>query len=190
VTAPLRRVRVVGTSGAGKTTFARRLAAALDAPHVELDEVFWGPGWTMRDAQEGRADVRARTRTDAWVADGNWANKLGDALDDADAVVWLDYPRRVVMARVVRRTLWRGLTRRELWHGNRESLRNLVRRDPEENIVLWAWTSHARVRERYAALADGPGPRVVRLTGPRAARRWLARQAAEHARTGGTGSPR
>ena len=182
MTAPLRRVRVVGTSGSGKTTFARRLADALGVPHVELDEVFWGPGWVMRDAEQARADVRARTVGGAWVADGNWTTNLGDALDDADAVVWLDYPRRVVMARVVRRSVWRGLTRRELWHGNRESLRDLVRRDPEDNIVLWAWTSYARVRERYAALADRPGARVVQLTSPRAARRWLAQQAGPHPR--------
>jgi len=32
-----KRVAVVGTSGAGKTTFARSLAAITDAPHIELD---------------------------------------------------------------------------------------------------------------------------------------------------------
>ena len=50
----LRRVRVVGNSGAGKTTFARRLADALDVPHLELDEVFWDAGWTKRDPDEAR----------------------------------------------------------------------------------------------------------------------------------------
>ena len=31
------RIAVVGTSGAGKTTFSARLAARLDCPHIELD---------------------------------------------------------------------------------------------------------------------------------------------------------
>ena len=31
------RIAVVGTSGAGKTTFAARLAALLDCLHIELD---------------------------------------------------------------------------------------------------------------------------------------------------------
>lgn len=166
---PLRRVRVVGTSGAGKSTFARRLARALDAPYVELDEVFWGPGWVKRDAEEARADLRARTAGDRWVTDGNWESRLDGVLDDADVIVWLDHPRRVVMTRVVRRTLWRGLTRRTLWHGNRESLANLRHTDPHRNVVLWAWHHHATVVERYALRAQAPGSDVVRLRGPRAA---------------------
>lgn len=166
-------MRVVGTSGAGKSTLARRIAAVVDAPYVELDEVFWGPGWVKRDADEARAELRARLAAPAWVVDGNWETLGGDLYDGADTVVWLDYPRRVVMSRVVRRTLHRGLLRTELWHGNRESLRNLLRRDPHENIVLWAWTSHPRVRERWLERCTEPGAPVVRLTSPRATRRWL-----------------
>ncbi|UZN04728.1 AAA family ATPase [Cellulomonas sp. S1-8] len=173
MSAPLQRVRVVGASGAGKTTFARRLARALDAPLVELDEVFWGPGWVKRDVDEARADLRARTAGPTWVADGNWDSRREGVLDDADTIVWLDHPRRTVMARVVRRTLSRGLTRRELWHGNRESLANLRSRDPHRNIVLWAWHHHPVLVERYTARSQAPGSDVVRLRGPRAAERWL-----------------
>ena len=57
------------------------------------------------------------------------------------------------MARVVRRTLRRGLLRTELWHGNRENLRNVLNADPDQNVVLWSWTSHARNRTRYSTLA-------------------------------------
>ncbi|HCU2021331.1 TPA: AAA family ATPase [Pseudomonas aeruginosa] len=42
--APL-RVVVVGTSGAGKSTFSAALAARLGCTHVELDRLYWGPGW-------------------------------------------------------------------------------------------------------------------------------------------------
>jgi gluconate kinase len=33
-------------SGSGKTTFSRQLAAALDAPYIEMDALFWKPEWT------------------------------------------------------------------------------------------------------------------------------------------------
>ena len=175
MTRQLRRVRVVGTSGSGKTTFAARLAARLDVPHLELDAVFWDAGWTKRDPDEARALITAfvSSADRGWVTDGNWTTGTEGLLTDADAFVWLDYPRRTVMSRVVRRTLRRGLLRTELWHGNREDLRSLLNTDPDQNVVLWSWTSHARVRTRYSTLAAQSSTPVVRLRSPREARRWL-----------------
>ena len=64
------------------------------------------------------------------------------------------------MSRVVRRTLRRGLLRTELWHGNREDLRNLLDRDPEQNVVLWSWTGAraepGAVRRARRRVADRP----------------------------------
>ena len=94
--------------------------------------MFWDADWTKRDPDEARAliaeFVSAADR--GWVVDGNWSVGTDGLLTDADALVWLDYPRRTVMARVVRRTLRRGLLRTELWHGNRENLRNVLKRGP------------------------------------------------------------
>ncbi|WP_229907829.1 hypothetical protein [Amycolatopsis oliviviridis] len=42
----MRRIMVVGCSGAGKSTFSRRLGAALDLPVTHLDRLYWRPGWT------------------------------------------------------------------------------------------------------------------------------------------------
>lgn len=172
----LRRVRVVGNSGAGKTTFARELARRLGVPHRELDEVFWGPGWVKKDPEVARALLREflDAAPGGWVVDGNWTSARQGLADDVDAVVWLDYPRRVVMPRVVRRTLARAVLRRPVYHGNTESLRSFLRRDPEQNIVLWAWTQHEAYRRQYLALAASGTVPVVRLRSPRAAARWLA----------------
>jgi GTPase SAR1 family protein len=41
----LMRIVVVGTSGAGKTTLARRIAAQLQLPHIELDAINWQSEW-------------------------------------------------------------------------------------------------------------------------------------------------
>lgn len=170
---PPRRVRVVGTSGAGKTTFARTLAGVLGVPHRELDEVFWDRDWTRRDPAVAREVLRELDRSGTgWVVDGNWRDARAGVLEDADLVVWLDYARPVVMARVMRRTLRRMLLREELWHGNREDPRRLLSTDPGTSIVLWAWVTHGENRRRYSRLAShGPAP-VVRLRTPRAARRW------------------
>ena len=67
------RVVVVGTSGAGKTTFADALAAALQLQHTELDQLHWGPGWTPAPTEQF---VRATAQAAAgqrWVMDGNYS---------------------------------------------------------------------------------------------------------------------
>lgn len=169
-----RRVRVVGNSGSGKTTLARAVARRTGMAHIELDAVFWAPGWRQRDPQEGQALLREllAAAPDGWVVCGNWNRRVGDVLDAAEVIVWLDLPRWRIMPRVVRRTVWRGLTRRELWHGNRERLGNLLRRDPEENIVRWAWTQHEAYRRQWTARARAGEP-VLRLRTPQEVRAWL-----------------
>jgi len=173
---PPRRIRVVGNSGAGKTTYARAVAARLGAAHRELDEIFWGPGWTRKDEDLARDILREflASSSAGWVVDGNWNDARRGLGDDADVVVWLDYRRRVVMSRVVRRTLARAVLRRRTYHDNRESVRALLRTEPDQNIVLWAWTQHEAYRDRYRELSAAGTVPVVRLASPRAARRWLA----------------
>lgn len=174
------RVRVVGNSGSGKTHFARRLALRLGVPQLELDAVHHLPGWREAPLGQFTTDVQrflddSERTAGGWVVDGNYASRIGDLLDTADTVVWLDYSRRLVMTRVVRRTFGRRLLARELWNGNRERWRSMLSTDPHENIMLWAWTRHATYRERYqqAAAAAAPTTRWVRLRHRRAAERWL-----------------
>ena len=39
------RIHIVGTSGSGKTTLARKVAGALEIPHVELDAIRHQANW-------------------------------------------------------------------------------------------------------------------------------------------------
>ncbi|MGP7960655.1 AAA family ATPase [Sanguibacter sp. A247] len=171
-----RRIRIHGTSGSGKTTLARQVAARTGLVRIELDEVFWDTGWQQKDPVDGRSLLRTRLAAaengPGWVADGNWRSRVLDLLNAADTIVCLDLPRRTIMRRIVGRTLARGITRRPLWHGNREHLTNLVRRDPEHNIVLWSWRTWAENRARWDELEVSGAP-VVRLCTPREVRTWL-----------------
>ena len=154
----MRRVNVKGTSGSGKSTFAKELARRLEVPYVELDALHHGPNWSEPSAEEFRARVSAALEAapDGWVIDGNYGAVRPLVWERADTVVWLDPPRRTVMRRVLWRTVRRGVTREPLWNDNRESLRNLFSRDPSANIALWAWRNHAKYRDRYAAAAADP----------------------------------
>ena len=37
------KINVVGTSGVGKSTLARRLAQELSLPYIEMDVLYWLP---------------------------------------------------------------------------------------------------------------------------------------------------
>src|SRR5262245_34358281 len=139
---------MVGTSGSGKTTVGRKLAARLGVPFIELDAVFHQPGWTALPREEFRSRVRELADGDAWVLDGNYSAVLGLGWSRADPGVWFDLPRATGMRQLIPRTFGRMISRRELWNGNRESLRFLFDRD--EAILRWAWTQHHKYAKRYA----------------------------------------
>lgn len=183
--ASMQRVAVVGSSGSGKTWLAKRLAAALDLAHVELDAIHHGPGWTAASAEDMRAELDLRCPADgAWVADGNYQSKGGDDVRErADTVIWLDLSRRAVMGQLIGRTARRALLRESLWNDNRESLRDVLSLNPERSVILWSWTRYADVRARYAAQAD---TRWVRLRTRAEVCRFLE-AAASDARVAGTG---
>src|SRR2546430_13995560 len=99
------RIAVVGTSGSGKTTVARELARRLGVPHVELDALFHGPGWTETPEEEFRRRVAAATARRGWVVDGNYDGKLGDRLPARAATLGgPGVPLRVALPRRTRRT--------------------------------------------------------------------------------------
>ena len=122
----MRRVAVIAsTSGNGKSTLGRALAARLGVPFLELDALVHGPGWTETPADELRALVEPVVRSDASVIDGTYRHKLGMlVLDAADTIVWLDLPMRVWIPRLLRRTARRLTGRETLWNDNRETLRS------------------------------------------------------------------
>jgi adenylate kinase family enzyme len=146
------RIVVVGTAGAGKTTLAKAIAAALAIPHVELDALHWDPDWralTRTDPDEFVRRVAAATAGDAWVVDGNYGQVRKLIWRQATHLVWLDYDRPVIMARVIRRTFVRALCRTRLWSGNVEQWRHLLR---PSHPIRWAWNTWRRRRNDIAAL--------------------------------------
>jgi hypothetical protein len=97
-----RRIVLLGPAGAGKTTFSRRLGAALGAPVLCLDAI----RAEIQDHSAFRARLDAAHAAPAWVSDGNFAKATFDLrLPRADLIVWLDPPGWLCVWRAVTRTL-------------------------------------------------------------------------------------
>lgn len=145
-----RRIVVIGSSCAGKTTFARALAEARACPRIELDELFWSPGWTPKPEPEFLRLVAQAAGEESWVADGNYSTSRDLLWSRATTVVWLNYSLPRVVVRGLRRTLVRCIFGEVLYHGNRESLRRSFL--SKESILLWIVTTFHRRRREFRAL--------------------------------------
>ncbi len=164
----MERVIVVGTSCAGKTTLARRIAEALDLPHVELDTVFWGPDWSECPTEQFREAVRKHAESDRWVVDGNHSRARDILLSRATDAVWLNYSFPVVFWRGLCRTTRRVFFREELFGGNRETFRHSFL--SRGSILWWVVLTYRRRRRAYRELfSTGCGARVrlIELRRPR-----------------------
>ena len=99
------RTAVIGYSGAGKSTLAKRLGERDSCPVLHFDRIGWTEGWVQRDKEEGKAlTARFLDENDAWIVDGNWGVfDNGRRFDEADWIIFLDYPRRVCLKQALGR---------------------------------------------------------------------------------------
>lgn len=146
------RIAIVGTSCSGKTTLARQIAAAKGIPHIELDSVHWGPGWTPKPVEELRAEVDALTESSDWVVDGNYSRLRDIIWSKATHLVWLNLPFPRVFWQALRRTVARVIKKEVLWSGNRENLRLVLFN--KESILWWVIRTHRRRAREYRLLIE------------------------------------
>ena len=172
------RIVVVGVSGNGKTTLSRKLAAQLGVPYVELDALNHLPGWTEASVEDFRRDVQAAMdRSEGWVLDGSYQNKLGDLiLRRANTLVWLDQPLPLVLRRLITRAVRDVVTRRDLFNGNRQTWRYAFW--GRESLVGFAIRMHfQRRREWPVEWRSYENLEIVHLRSPGEVERWLECQA-------------
>lgn len=157
----MRRVLVIGSGGAGKSTFAARLAERTGLPLVHLDALYWRPGWTETPRDEWDAEVERLLAGERWILDGNYGRTLARRLEACDTVVFLDLPRTLCLRRAVeRRIRFHGRSRPDMREGCPERL--------SWEFLRWIWRYPAERRPgilaRLAALR--PDQRAVILRSP------------------------
>lgn len=174
VTLPGQRILVVGVTGSGKTTCARRIARSRGIPHIELDALHWHANWTPAPVELFRQRVSAALQAPAWVVDGNYSKVRDLVWDRADTVIWLDYPLPLILWRLLRRSVCRIFSQEPLWNGNRESWRSQF--FSRDSLFLWALKTHKRRRRDYTQILDDPAYahlRAYRFRHPQETERWL-----------------
>ncbi|MBX2853083.1 MAG: (d)CMP kinase [Phycisphaeraceae bacterium] len=144
------RVAVIGCSGSGKSTLAESIAEAKGLSYIQSDALYWMAGWVQRPEPEFLQLLEEHVSVESWALDGNIGGREQVVLPRADTVIWLDFPRSVVMRRLLRRTVRRAWTKEPIFHDNAESWRMSFA--SKDSILLYAWRSHGRIRQQYETL--------------------------------------
>lgn len=168
------RYVVIGTTGSGKTTLARRLAAKTGGVLIDLDEYHWLPNWQERAADEREAMVAAATDAPAWAVSGNYSKLRDIVWGKATTVVYLNYSTPRTFWQLLRRSVARAATKAPICNGNIETWRKLFSGD---SIIVWFFKSHWKRRREMEALLENPAAwphiRFLRFKNPRQTEEWI-----------------
>jgi adenylate kinase family enzyme len=176
-TFPYQRIVVVGTTSSGKSTLAKALSERLGFKFIELDALHWEPNWRMAELEVFRERVRKATDGSGWVVAGNYSKVRDMIWSRAEAVIWLDYPLRIVFWRLLVRTIRRAVTQEELWNGNREKFWWHLKLWSEESLFHWLFKTYWRRKREIPLLLSLPEFQHLHLTRfkhPRETEQWLA----------------
>ena len=96
----MKKVIVIGSPGAGKSTFARKLRDKTGLPLYYLDMLWHKPDRTTVSREEFDARLGEILKGDRWILDGNFQRTLEARLKDCDTVFLLDLPLEVCLSSV------------------------------------------------------------------------------------------
>lgn len=161
----MNRVLVIGPCGSGKSTLARELAPRMGLPLIHMDQLGWQPGWVETEKAELNARIAGAVAGERWLIEGNYGSTLPARLERADAVIYLDFPIRLCLWRLIRRIVThRGRSRPDMPEGCPE------RFDLSFFWYMLNWNSGPRLRTEahIATHAD----KVIRLANPQMLADW------------------
>ena len=88
----MEKIIVIGSPGAGKSTFSRALRDRTGLPLFYLDQIWHRPDRTNISREEFDAALEGILKLDRWIIDGNYIRTMEMRLRACDTVFLLDLP--------------------------------------------------------------------------------------------------
>ena len=174
----MKRINIIGTSGSGKSTIGKRLAAKLGYPYFQMDALFWKPNWTESNDEEFFKAVAEVAAKPTWVLDGNYTRTQRIKWENVDTVIWIDYSFSRTLYQALKRAVTRIIESEELWKGtgNKETFKKTFM--SRDSILIWTIKSYKKNRVRYQAMMHSrefQHIKFVRLQSPKAAEAFISK---------------
>lgn len=144
----VKRIVIIGTSGSGKSVLGSKIAQALDIQCIDLDDLYWLPGWKERREEEFFQKIKRVISYQKWILTGNYSRASQYIWPQADMIIWLDLPLYLCLWRAFKRSVLQMLFRKKSCNGNYETITRFMGR---HSILLWVWKSHSRRKKAYEA---------------------------------------
>src|ERR1700676_832045 len=120
----MEKIVIIGSPGAGKSTFAQALGYILHIDVFHLDRYFWQPGW-KEYSREARIEIEQQLirGKDRWIIEGSYLGSSDSRLQAADTIIFLDMPPLLCLYRAVKRYItYQEYTRPDIPEGCKERL--------------------------------------------------------------------
>lgn len=87
-----KKIIIIGCSGAGKSTFSRKLQKATGIELFCLDAIYWNKDSSHITREEMRDKQKEILKKDSFIIDGNFRNTLEMRIAQADLIFFFDLP--------------------------------------------------------------------------------------------------
>jgi adenylate kinase family enzyme len=166
----MKRIAIVGCPGAGKTTFAGKLAKKTKLPVIHLDYYYHQAKYDYYNNKSAWITrVEQLIGQDEWIMDGNYSSTFELRFKRADTIIFFDLPRRTSLYSVVKRRFqYRNKQRQEMPSDWKEKA-NL-------EFLRYVWSFNGAPRQQLIALlAQVKDKEVIVFTNRTQAEKFLAK---------------
>src|SRR6266446_1846893 len=117
------KIAIIGSPGAGKSTFARQLGESFNIEIIHLDRYFWQSDWREKPRDARIEILKDFVRKEQWIIEGTYLGASEPRLNAADTIIFLDIPPWLCLHRIIQRhNTYRGQSRPDLPEGCTDKL--------------------------------------------------------------------
>ena len=129
----MKKIIIIGSGGAGKSTLAQKMSKISGLPVFHLDSLFWNPGWVATENAEWEKKQKEILKNKEWIIDGNYGGTMELRFAACDTVIFLNFPRLICLYQVFKRFFqFRGAARPDMQEGCHEKI--------DIEFLKWIWT--------------------------------------------------